>query len=81
MNYPNPFNGATRITYSLPVRDRIGVKVYSMLGELVETLVSGEQEAGDYSVYLSSATLASGVYLCRLEGDHTAAVTKMVLLK
>lgn len=80
-NYPNPFNGATRITYWLPTRDRIAVRVYSMLGELVMTLVSGEQEVGEHNVYLSGADLASGVYLCRLEGERVAAVTKMVLLK
>nr|NIT55925.1 hypothetical protein [Fodinibius sp.]NIY24509.1 hypothetical protein [Fodinibius sp.] len=45
-NYPNPFNPSTTIKYALKQDARVSLKIYSILGQLVKTLVNTEQSAG-----------------------------------
>jgi hypothetical protein len=75
INYPNPFNPSTVISYRLPVRSIITLKVYDILGNEVATLVNEEKPAGRYEVEFNSHSglpsgevrnLVSGVYFCRL---------------
>ena len=67
-NFPNPFNPTTTINYAIPENGFTELKVYNIYGELVEILVSGNKEAGSYSVRFPSSggCLASGVYLYTL---------------
>jgi len=70
-NYPNPFNPATTIRYAIPSAGRVTLRIYSLLGEEVRTLVDGVQERGEHVVSWNSATnsglpAASGIYFYRL---------------
>lgn len=85
-NYPNPFNPSTLIRYQIPQEMRVTLKIYSMLGEEVRTLVDRQQSAGSYNVQwdgrLNSGVRApSGVYLYRLQGDGVVETKKMMLLQ
>ena len=94
-NYPNPFNPITVIGYQLKVKSVVTLKVYSLLGQEVATLVEGIQDAGiktiDFSAEGGSASggnasnLASGVYFYRLtavsENRIFTQTHKMVVLK
>jgi hypothetical protein len=61
-NYPNPFNPSTMISYDLPVRSRVKLSIYNLLGQEVATLIEGEQEPGRYNVKFDASGLPSGVY-------------------
>lgn len=85
-NYPNPFNPATTINYTLPTAGSVTLQVYSMNGELVQTLVQGYQAAGSYTVAFDATRLASGTYAYRLittgaDGQTQSALKKMLLMK
>jgi len=80
-NYPNPFNPKTAISYQLPVSSNVQLVVYNLQGQLVETLVSGEQSAGYYSVNWNGSGFASGVYFYRLSTPEFTSVKKMILLR
>ena len=84
-NYPNPFNPSTKIQYSLDKAGMVSLKVYTMLGLEVATLVNSHQEAGSYTVPFNSNTksfnLSSGVYFYRLEAGSFVALKKLTLLK
>lgn len=84
--YPNPFNPATTIRYTVPSSGRVTVAVYDARGLPVATLVDEAHEAGGYTVRWNGRDtagngVASGVYFSRI--SHTAGVRtyKMVLLK
>ncbi|MBT8378283.1 MAG: T9SS type A sorting domain-containing protein [Ignavibacteria bacterium] len=80
-NYPNPFNPTTMIRFSVPERSHIELVVYDALGDHVETLVNGEQEAGAYEVEFNARGLASGVYFYQIKSNSYTATKKLVLMK
>jgi hypothetical protein len=80
-NYPNPFNPSTTISYDLPVRARVKLVIYNLLGQEVATLVNGEQEPGRYNVKFDASGLPSGIYFYRLEAGKFVDVKKMILVK
>ena len=80
-NYPNPFNPSTTITYQLPTRGHVTLKVFDVHGREVVTLVNDVQEPGYKSLYFNATGLASGVYIYRLQADSFSASKKFLLLR
>jgi len=80
-NYPNPFNPATVIRYSLPANGRVMLKVYSVLGQEVETLVNEVKVPGSYEVTWDARGFASGVYYYRLQAGSYTATKKLLLIR
>ncbi len=81
-NYPNPFNPATMISYSLPVGGTVSLKVFSVDGREIATLVQENQSAGSHAVQFSAPpSFASGVYLYQLRLGNFSQTKKFVLLK
>ena len=85
-NYPNPFNPSTTISYSLPEARQVNLRIYSIDGRRVRTLVSGLKQAGSFDVVWdgrddSNRGVASGIYFCRFEAGSYSAMQKMVLMK
>lgn len=82
-NYPNPFNPSTLISYHLPKRTFVSLKVYNLLGKEIATLVHGEQSAGRHDVPFraDAYSLSSGVYLYKLSSGNVTQTRKMTLIK
>lgn len=82
-NYPNPFNPETRISFDLAETVPVSLKIYSILGQEVVTVMNGRLEAGRHSVQVSKDrhNLASGVYLYTLQAGNFIATKKLLLLK
>ncbi len=80
-NYPNPFNPSTNITFSIPERQLVQLKVYNAIGQEVTTLVNDVMHSGNYSVAFNAADFSSGVYFYRLQTENFSSVRKMVLTK
>jgi len=80
-NYPNPFNPATTISYSLPARAWVRLSVYNTLGQLVATLVNGEEEAGIHEVRFNGSNRASGIYFYRLQAGSDVRTRTLLLAK
>lgn len=80
-NYPNPFNAVTTVEYDLARDGHVVLEVFNLLGQRVETLVNGYQNAGGKSVTWNASDRASGVYYYRLSAGGVTSTKKMVLLK
>jgi photosystem II stability/assembly factor-like uncharacterized protein len=85
-NYPNPFNGATTIRYSLAAATRVDLVVYNSAGQRVRTLVREAQTPGDHRVVWNGRNdhgreVGSGVYLYRLEAGPFQQARRMVLVQ
>jgi len=80
-NYPNPFNPSTKISYTIKEKGIVSLKVFDMLGNQVAILVSGEYEAGNYTLAYEPSALASGIYFYTLKAGDFVSTRKMILLK
>jgi tetratricopeptide (TPR) repeat protein len=81
-NYPNPFNPMTTIKYDIPKTARVTLKIYDILGREVRTLIDNEVKSpGSYRVMFNASSLASGVYIYRLQTDEYTNSKKMILIK
>jgi hypothetical protein len=79
--FPNPFNAATTISFSLPASSRVSLEVFDILGRRVETLLNEKLTSGEHSVAFDGADLAAGLYFARLTTPNQQSVAKLLLLK
>jgi len=85
-NYPNPFNPETTISYSLPQEGLASVRIYNARGQLVRTLVNETMQAGTHEVVWTgrddnNQSVASGIYMLRMQTGDTTVTLKLLLLK
>ena len=86
-NYPNPFNPSTVIRYAIPAGAihespvHVVLKVYTVLGEEVVTLVNEAQQAGYKSVEWDASSMPSGMYFYCLTAGNFIEVKKMLMIK
>jgi flagellar hook assembly protein FlgD len=85
-NYPNPFNTSTAINFSLPGPAVVDLAIFNLAGQKVSTLVSGELNSGAHAVSWdgrddAGRSLASGVYLYRLDAGELRQHRKLLLIK
>jgi photosystem II stability/assembly factor-like uncharacterized protein len=80
-SYPNPFNLSSTIKYDLQKSSDVVLKIYSIAGQELETLVNGFQVSGMHDITWQPKGLASGIYLYRLQSDEFSGTMKLVLQK
>ncbi|MCD4693477.1 MAG: T9SS type A sorting domain-containing protein, partial [Calditrichales bacterium] len=85
-NYPNPFNPQTTISYQLPVKADVALKIYNLLGQEGRTLVNENKNAGKHSVVWdgrdnSGIQVSSGIYLYHINSGKYSEVKKCIVLK
>jgi hypothetical protein len=78
-NYPNPFNGKTNISFEIPDRTYVSLKVYNILGTEINELAGKEYSTGKYNIEFDSGTLSKGIYFYILKADNFAASQKMII--
>ncbi|MGH1363166.1 MAG: type IX secretion system sortase PorU [Calditrichia bacterium] len=87
-NYPNPFNPATTIPFTLSGGKNFLVRldVYNILGQRVATLLNKVMPPGEYLTQWNGRNdageaVASGLYYYRLQAGNHIRSAKMILLK
>ncbi|MFA6232926.1 MAG: T9SS type A sorting domain-containing protein [Bacteroidota bacterium] len=80
--YPNPFNPATTISFTMQESANVNLKVYNTFGQEVATLLSNSaMDAGLHTVAFDGDKLPSGVYMAVLEANGAMQQQKLVLNK
>ena len=80
-NYPNPFNAATTIAYTLLDENHVTIEIYDLLGRKLTTLVDGIQPAGSYQITWHADNQPSGVYFYKIKAGDYSQSQRMLLLK
>jgi hypothetical protein len=84
--FPNPFNPATTIRFTLAEASDVTIAVYDVNGKLVRTLVDRQLSEGEHTAAWDGTDtrgnmVATGGYCARMIAGHFTETRKMVLLK
>jgi arabinoxylan arabinofuranohydrolase len=80
-NYPNPFNPLTTISFDVKELTSVRLKIYTISGQLVSTLVDKKMQPGQYKVTFNAGDIASGIYFYQIQMGNYQSVKKMILLR
>lgn len=80
-NYPNPFNPTTTISFSIPERHFVSLKIYDLLGREVATLINEEKDQGYHKIIFDGFHLKSGIYFYKIQTGDYIETKKALLLK
>ena len=80
--YPNPFNPSLTISFSVPTETEVTVTVYSMLGEVVATLLDNAyKRSGFHHLKWNAAGYPSGMYFIKVQTPSYIDTKKALLIK
>jgi hypothetical protein len=80
-NEPNPFDGTTKIGFSLPESAKATLTIYDVTGKLLRT-VEGNYTAGYNALSINKSELnANGVMYYRLDSGNNTATKKMIIIE
>ena len=79
--YPNPFNPACTIAFTLPEDGLVSLTITGTSGRQVATLASGFLVAGVHVIHWNANGFASGIYFCTLRVGSFVETKKLSLLK
>ena len=79
--FPNPFNAAAEITFSVSEPGRVSLTIIDNSGREVANLVNDRFNPGVYSRIFDAEDLSTGVYLARLTANNEVRTAKLVLMK
>jgi subtilisin family serine protease len=85
-NFPNPFNGITRIKYSMPSGGNISINIYNLLGQKVQEIFHGYAAIGNHEALWDGKNalgqeMPSGIYFYNIRGENFSDSKKMIILK
>ena len=68
--FPNPFEDATTLRFSLSAAAHVSLAIYNLAGQRVRTLIDASLPAGDHSAWVEAHGLPPGTYFASLSvGD------------
>ncbi len=77
--YPNPISGTATLTYVLPQTEQVTLGLFSLRGQLVQSLFSGLQDGGMHLVEWQANDWPPGMYFLRMETVEGSVAQKVIL--
>lgn len=86
INYPNPFNANTKISFNIPLSGFVDLSVYDLTGRAIRKLIRENMPVGLHEVVWDGRNdngdqLVSGIYFVRIATEHQAKTHRLVLIK
>ncbi len=79
--YPNPFNAQTLISFNVPYKSPVSMKVFSLTGRYLGEVLSDVYELGTYNFLWQANELPSGSYLLRLDYNQGSQAITVSLIR
>lgn len=79
--WPNPFNPATTVSFSISAGGMVQVDVFNVAGQHVATLANGHMTAGGHEVVWRAEGMSNGVYIIRVRHADAVKTAKVLLMK
>jgi len=80
INFPNPFNPSTMVSFVMPQSGSLKVSVYDITGREVSRLFDGYANSGRQEFVFNASNLSSGIYFYSISGEGFKTVTKKMML-
>jgi len=82
--YPNPLTDDLTIEFFIPADSHVNLSIYSSTGQLIQTIIDGNQESG-IKQYVwkrnnqAGQKVPSGIYLCKLKVNNQSFDRKLIV--
>ncbi len=86
VNYPNPFNPSTTLSFTLPESGFTELSIYNLAGQKIRTLVAGDMAEGTHEALWDGKNdrgvmVSSGIYFSHLKAGEQVITGRMMLVK
>ncbi len=79
--FPNPVSELMNVTFDLPESTQLSVVVYNAVGQVVKSLNTANYTAGNHTLAIDVADLASGMYMVSMQSDKGSMTQKITVAK
>lgn len=85
-NYPNPFNPATTISFTLAETGSVNLEIFNIRGQKIKTLLNETRSSGKHNVVWNGHDgnenpVSSGIYFYKMKTKTGGQTKKMILMK
>ena len=81
LNYPNPFNPSTTISFDVTKYEFVSIKIYDLKGNLLDNLSENYFRPGTHKVNWNAKHNSSGKYIIKLETNNYTESQIITLIK
>ncbi len=74
--YPNPINSNATLSVTLGKESKVSIRIYNIVGELIQSIDEQMLPEGTRNIEFNSATMRSGLYICRMIVNNEKIVVK-----
>ncbi len=79
--YPNPASSSTNIEYTLTKSTDLTIEVYNVMGQKVQTVLSGNQVAGLHTISMDASHLSNGLYFVTFISNGSKTTKQLMIQK
>ncbi|MBN1233709.1 MAG: T9SS type A sorting domain-containing protein, partial [Candidatus Coatesbacteria bacterium] len=78
---PSPFFSSAKVSFNLPVSDKVVIEVYDIQGRLAKKMTSAYYNAGSHTIIWNANDLPTGAYIVKMLTNNTTITRNILHLK